>query len=263
MTFDTPAFLTGLILALVLASDALLMAMTGKWLGFQVEEICFFMGKVLRRRIKGVSWVVGWIPMGTSVKVRGLYREEGVEETVFPNDFDQQPFGKQVLLLLIDKVWLAVLWTVGLLAMPEKSFGDALEKSWNLVYFILRGSEGDPGFEIEGSGNAPFILACLSLWTLIFALLPTAGNKTQILLLHLFGIRKEKSLSRISLISGFVAIALFSYTIYCLYQFSTTAFAGYGMQLWVNGLGGALLVGLIIGLLVDAFGKRSEAEEVA
>ena len=231
MEFISSAYLTGLALGLLVSLDAVLITTLSHLMGIKVDGTQVFFGGKLRRRIGRSVWQVGWMPLGSGVKLPGLAREEG--EEVKPEDFDQQPLGKRIFLLLADKIFLTIVLLINLIFIPATSLGDAFTMITDLFVYIFTLGDGPiPPFP---SGYGPFIVGFVTTWLLIGAILPIGGNKTQILLTDLMGL-STKIKMRIMTTVTFLGMVFAGYMIYCLIRYVNIAFPGEVLSIWVSAI---------------------------
>ena len=213
MDINTTTYFAGLTIGILVSLDAIIVGTFGMFLGFTIDGIHIFYAGGIKRRMGKKVWNLGFLPMGSSVAIRGLGREPDQEAD--PEDFDQHPLGKRVALLLIDKVFLGFVLLILLSQIPAIGGRSALEMVFDQFIYIFSMSP-DAGKPSIPADHLAFIMALIAFWLLFSALLPVGNNKTQILLSTLSPI-KPNNLTRImgygALLFGMV---LFCYFLYCL-----------------------------------------------
>lgn len=248
-----PAYLTGLFLGMVISLDSLIIFAFGRLLGTWVQEVQIFFMKLVQRKFLGTLWTIGWFPTGSSVRFPGLAREDGEEPK--PYDFDQAPLGNRIAILLIDKVVYLLILVIALVILPTTGMDVAFEQLFKFFIEIFsRGSEGAAVISLPANHWA-FILAGVSLWALIGAIIPWGGNKTQMLLLYLFGVRSEKAKRVILTIGMIFGGAFFFYTLYCFIRYVNIEFEGQVISAWISIFAGLFTMVAFWSVVLLAFGK--------
>lgn len=253
MEFDLNAYGVGVILGVLVSLDSVIVSIFGYLLGFEIQKVGIFFVPAVKRKIAGRTWAVGWLPFGSYVKFKGLNKEEG--EAVDPGDFGQQPLGRRILLLMVDKIFFGTLVLLALLMISPDQLGAGFDLVWGKFAYIFQISSQPPAALTASVGLFPYLLASVSLWTFLSALLPFGGNKTQILLLELLGNRKLAQNQVIAISSMLLGLAFMGFVIYCIIRYVNIAYEGEVWSIWASLLVGALTVSIFWILLFLAIGK--------
>ena len=264
MDFNTTTYLAGLTIGILVSLDAIIVGLFGMFLGFTVDGIIIFFGGGIKRRMGKKVWNLGFIPMGSSVAIRGLGREP--DQAPSPEDFDQHPLGKRIALLLIDKVFLGTILVVLLSQIPTIGGRSGLEMVFDQFAYIFSMSP-DAAKPAIPADHLAFIMALIAFWLLFSALLPVGNNKTQILLGSLIPL-KPNNLTRIISYAGILlGMVVFAYFLYCLILYININYEGQVLTTWISAVLGTYTVyvfwAIVFTLTGKPVGKKTTSQENA
>lgn len=249
------AFLTGFFLAFLISMDSILISDLGRFLGFRVEQAQVFFGKLMTRSMGRVIWKLGWLPLGSSVKISGLLREEG--QPIHPGDFDQQPLFKRFLLLFVDKFFIGLVLLLALFLMPTESIAAGFDLVLDFYLHILK-APAENGGAFADVGSPAFVLAYVALWVLVTALVPVGGNKTQLFLSDLLGIRptaEKQGGMWFAMLSGLLFAAGLFYLVYRIFRYVNAAYPDQALAIWACFFGGLIALHLPWVVVLKVLGK--------
>jgi|GEM_PF-6775789 len=253
MEFELSAYLVGLLVGVLTAMDAVWVSLFGFLLGFEIQQVGIFFVTAIKRKVAGRTWTVGWFPAGSYVKFRGMDKEP--EDAANPADFGQQPKGKRILILLIDKIVYGTIFLLSVYAIFPGELGEGFDMVIGKFAYILQFSSQESLSWYASANLLPFLVAMVSGWVLFASLLPFGGTKTQHLIFDLFGKSNTKLNSVFNTLSMLPALALMVWIVYSMVRYVNIAHEGEIWSIWGSVVAGAMTVSVLGVLIVLVIGK--------
>lgn len=253
MEFEFSAYLVGMLIGVLTAMDAVWVSIFGFLLGFEIQQVGIFFVTAIKRKVAGRTWTIGWFPAGSYVKFQGMDKEEG--EATHPADFSEQPKGKRILVLLMDKIVYGTIFLFAVYAIFPGELGEGFGLVWGKFAYILQFSSQEPLSWYASGKLFPFLVAMVSGWVLFASLLPFGGTKTQHLILDVLGKGNSKLNSLFNALSMLPALAMMVWIVYSMIRYVNIAFEGEVWSIWGSVVAGAMSVSVLSILIVLVIGR--------
>lgn len=256
---DFTAFTVAISISILVSLDSLVVMLIAKRAGMTVEEGGIFFGKGIKRKIGEVIWKIGFIPMGSYVKIRGMIRED--DEVPEPGDFDQASKGSRMFVMFFDKLFFGGLLLVLLLLLPGGDLSTSIDGMVSFWSFVLGGSDNVSLFPGGLAEGAWFPFAAVLSWVWAMSLLPVGGSKTQHLLYELLGSEKLKQNTALNMISTLAGLGIVIFLVVRMFQYISRTHPDGTLDVWLGIAAGFVCSIAVVAGLVMTMGMPVPPEE--